>query len=261
MRCYLFAALFICVIFGPVQSVPMSAGLRNVKAWLCLKSLNYTAETMGFLNDYYEANCFDGPKTSAMCDLVYYVKERFPFEKDTVSYFPQNREIPSFSDSSTSAYNPDGYPLILNAYNLLEIHPFVKVLKCVEPNFDSDTLYHTSISYREDEYHYGADGVVRVPDGQSSFGSIREQVLLRYTNKPRDEMRDFVRTTTKLYEFTPKKYDLFSFNCHNFTNEVSLVLSNKPIDPSYQRTITKLADSPLGGWIELYQDKLKFTLI
>ena len=255
----LFAVLFVCAVFGSVQSVPMSAELRNVETWRCLNSLNLTAESVDFLKEYYGANCNNGPQTS-VCKfaLKTFQSFRMSAEKDTVSGHPsQKSETPStISDGNQTFYSNAS----LNVYNLFEIHPFIKLLRCVEPDVNLKALYFTSISYRGNEYYYGRDGISKVPDGQSSFGSTRKQVLLDSFSVK--EMKEYIENLAE-NEFTPKKYDLFTNNCNSFTNTFAsiAIYGHRYASPySYQETVTELAQSPLGGWVMLYQDKLKFTL-
>ena len=265
MRCYLFVALFICAVFGPVQSVPVSDWMRSAETQHCLDSLRLTAKTVQFLGELYNKTCSsEGAETSTICEFAWKTMQKYPAASDAVSALSESLqadEVPSFSDSSDSSdvYSPAGYPVFLNVYNLFETHPFIKVLKCVEPNFDSDTLYHTSISYRGEEFYYGFDGISTVRDGKSSFGSERTPVFLGFEHMSRGEMRQFVHTLSKLARFTPKKYNLFTHNCNVFTKEASWFLFHKQIDPSYQQTVTKLANTPLGRFINLFQSKLRFV--
>ena len=52
----------------------------------------------------------------------------------------------SFDPENQSLENPE--LVYLNVYNLFEVHPFIRMLKFLEPHFDLDSLYHSSISYR-----------------------------------------------------------------------------------------------------------------
>ena len=183
------------------------------------------------------------------------MKVRLAQEKDAVSCSPPQN--PS-SFSSIPANNPAGYPLFLNVYNLLEIRQIAKFLKCAVPLSKSSALYHTSITYRENEYYYGTGGISRVADGQSSFGCTREQVFLGAKNKTRDEMKEFLDT---LDNFTSKKYDLFAYDSNNFTNEASLALFDIPIPSSIQQTNTELANTPYGALLKKYQSNLKWLEI
>lgn len=246
-----FAALLLLgAVFNLVQSVPVE--VQNIPTQHCLSSLQLNAEVVSVFREYYDVNCPYGATTSVLCEFAFETKQQVSVEKENVS--GQNsvrakREIPLF---------PSGDSVYLNVYNLLVSHPLVRALKCIEPEFDSDALYQTSISYRGDEYYYGIDGVVRVPDGKSSFGSVRERMILGNLNLTRHEMQQHIDTLVELGDFTAEYYNLFTFNCNSFTDEFSLVFFDSPIDPSYQQTFTKLANSPLGSWIKWYQSKLKF---
>ena len=261
----LFIALFVCAVFGSVQSVPMSAELRNMETWSCLNSQNLTAETVDFLSEYHKANCNNGPQTSVVCKFALKTIQSFkiPAEKN-VSTHPQKTAIPS-SFSSIPDDNQTLSEVHLYVYNLFEIHPFIKLLRCLEPDFNLDALYFTSISFGGKEYYYGPDGISTVPDGESSFGKIRERHILaalprvEYLNLPVKTIRERIETWAK-NEFAPEEYNLFTNNCNSFTNKLTNDLLYSQIVSFFQKSVTELAKSPLGGWVMRYQDKLKFTL-
>lgn len=244
-----FAPLFLYVVIDLVQSVPFSDELRNAYTHRCLTSVNFKPEAVPFLLEYYTANCREGAKSSVMCEFASKNKDA-SLQNSIVRPKHDGAYGISIDDGNKTAY--------LNVYNLFTSHPVINILRCIEPQFDSDAFYHTSITYDDTEYYYGFGGISQVSDGKSSFGAIRKQIPLGLLDLSSEEMELHVKAIGDLAKYTRENYRLFTYNCNTFSNKISLVLFDVPIDPTYQQSVTKLADTPLGHWINVYQSYLNF---
>lgn len=252
-----------------MQSVPISEANQNLMMQGCLSSVNFTVETDDYLVEYFK-RCDRGRLTSVLCEYGFEARERaekrakeqakeVPTETKPVSAVA-NLFKPRYTTSNILSHIPkDGNSTVyLNVYNLFQTHPILALQRCVESYFDSDALYHTSISYDGDEFYYGFDGVNTVPDGKSSFGSDRARYEIGSENLTRQEMQEHIETLADIAGYNSANYDLFTFNCNTFTNHFSLIFFGKPIHPEFQRTVTKLANTPLGTVIKTLQPMLRF---
>lgn len=241
----LFAALFICAMLGAVQSL---STWYDMKTQRCLSSLSLNIETAYFLRAFHRAYCTN--ETSVVCKFASEARAEFRTEKEVVSG-------PNWLQRS---------PVYLNVYNAFKTHPFFSFLRCIKSGFgfyfDSKVLYHTSISYEDDEYYYGVNGVLRVPDGESSFGSTRKQFVVGLLNFTREEMNSKIEMLAKINDFTPEKYYPFTFNCNSFTDKLTKVFFDNPIPLYLQQSVMENSFwHGLDDLIYEYQSKMRFTLI
>lgn len=81
-----------------------------------------------------------------------------------------------------------------------------------------DGLWHTGIVVHQREIFYGG-GIQTCAPGTSMAGKPSQVIHLGNTDIDRNTLDQFLAEISP--NFTPEKYDLFHYNCNNFTDEVA----------------------------------------
>ncbi|KAM3140731.1 hypothetical protein pb186bvf_007136 [Paramecium bursaria] len=106
------------------------------------------------------------------------------------------------------------FKVVLNMYDLSQ-----GMAKQFSPIFlgkQIDAIWHTGIVVYGKEYYFGG-GICASYPKQTGYGYPIEERPLGETEIPQVVFEDFLRSISSSY--TMEKYDLFTNNCNNFTNE------------------------------------------
>jgi thiol-disulfide isomerase/thioredoxin len=119
---------------------------------------------------------------------------------------------------------------------------------------DIEGIWHTGIEVYGKEFYYGG-GICNGKPKQTPYGFPVKELDGGTTEIPEDIFLDFLREISP--KFAMEKYDLFSNNCNNFTDECCMFLTGKPI-PDYITGLPKeVLSTPLGQMIKPMMDQMQ----
>ena len=123
---------------------------------------------------------------------------------------------------------------------------------------DIEGIWHTGIEVYGKEFYYGG-GICQGKPKQTPYGSPIKEIVIGTTEVPEQLFLEFLAELSP--KFTMEKYDLFSNNCNNFTNECCEFLTGKPI-PEYIIGLPKeVLSTPLGKMIKPMMDQMQNKLM
>ncbi|CAD8110198.1 unnamed protein product [Paramecium sonneborni] len=137
------------------------------------------------------------------------------------------------------------HKVILNMYDLSQ-----GMAKQFSPMFlgkQIEAIWHTGIVVYGKEYYFGG-GICAQPPKSTIYGYPIEERELGETDKPQHEFESFLRDIS--FNYTMEKYDLFTNNCNNFTNECALYLVGKGIPENIIGLPKEFLNTQLGQMLK-----------
>jgi desumoylating isopeptidase 1 len=93
------------------------------------------------------------------------------------------------------------------------------------------------------EYYYGG-GICSGPAGMTPYGRPVQTIPLGNTELPEDIFKEFLNDIAP--RFAPEKYNLFTNNCNNFSNECALFLTGSGIPSHIIDLPNEVLATPMG---------------
>lgn len=118
-------------------------------------------------------------------------------------------------------------------------------------------IWHTGIVVYGKEYFFGG-GICNMPPGQTPFGNPYKKSLLGETQIPEEMFTDYLNTIHN--RFTQATYNVISFNCNHFTNEISNFLLGENIPYDIYNQAQDLINTPIGQTIKPMLESMQSTL-
>lgn len=242
--------LGLCLVAQLVYAEPICDSSYNWVVEACLKKLEITSDLSKLLSSYYSTYCVNDPTNVNSTGCIF--AKRNKDDKQATNFSRKKR------DASLKLVVIDEN-VYLNVYNLFETHPSLQFLKCIDPTFTLNEIYHTSITYKSKEFYYGFEGLQIREDGNTTFGLKRKQIAIYQTNRTVEYYERLIKTIAELGKYTPEKYDFFEFNCNSFTGTVIKALKYKaPIHQSIQDTVIEASKTKFGKLLK--EAVLKFKI-
>eukprot|EP01017_Pseudomicrothorax_dubius_P017320 TRINITY_DN1957_c0_g1_i4.p1 TRINITY_DN1957_c0_g1~~TRINITY_DN1957_c0_g1_i4.p1 ORF type:complete len:592 (+),score=138.44 TRINITY_DN1957_c0_g1_i4:61-1836(+) len=117
-----------------------------------------------------------------------------------------------------------------------------------------DGIWHTGVVVYGVEYYYGG-GICSGAPKQTPYGYPVQEIPLGTTEIPQEIFIDFLRDISP--NFTMDKYDLFSNNCNNFSDECSKFLLGHGIPSHITGLPQEFLQTPLGRMLKPMFDGMK----
>lgn len=102
------------------------------------------------------------------------------------------------------------------------------------------------------EYFFG-QGIQRKVPGSTHHGQPIEVLPLGITELPEDVIAEYIDSLASIY--TAESYDLFTHNCNNFTQDLSVFLVGKDIPERIRSLPQRFLDTPIGQMLRTQIDQ------
>lgn len=230
------------------QLVSGEIDFKKAKNWeieACLKTLRITSALSKLLTSFYSTYCENDASNVNSTGCIFANRHKNDEdEEDNKKDKQDDNRLKKRDTSIIPAFNEVVY---LNFYNLFETHPSLKFLKCIDPTFTLNEIYHTSISYKKMEFYYGFGGLQIRPDSKTVFGRNREQIPMDKKQCSVNYFVELMKAIARLGDYTAENYNLFENNCNSFTGKVIEVLKfNVPRHKFAQDTVLQASKTTFG---------------
>ncbi|KAJ5075730.1 desumoylating isopeptidase 1 [Anaeramoeba ignava] len=114
-------------------------------------------------------------------------------------------------------------------------------------------IWHTGVVVYGSEFFFGG-GICQGTPSKTPFGAPVRTVKIGETSISQDIFIEFLRSISDRFSF--QKYNLFTNNCSNFSDEVCLFLTGKSIPNEITGLPQEVLNTPLGQMISPFVDSL-----
>jgi len=122
---------------------------------------------------------------------------------------------------------------------------------------DIEGIWHTGIEIYGKEFYYGG-GICKDKPKQTPYGFPVREIDMGTTEIPEEIFLDFLREIGP--KFAMEKYDLFTNNCNNFTDECCSFLTGKPLPDFITGLPKEVLGTSLGQMIKPMIDQMQSNM-
>ncbi|KAN0062595.1 hypothetical protein ACQY0O_005127 [Thecaphora frezii] len=140
------------------------------------------------------------------------------------------------------AHDEPTWPVKLCVYDLSQ--GLARQLSLALTGRQIDGIWHTSIVAWDREYFFG-QGISIVAPGTSHHGAPLETYDLGHTAIDRETFENLLLADLK-HRFQPQDYNLLTWNCNNFTQEVAQILTGADIPDHIRSLPNDFLSTPFG---------------
>ncbi|XP_023242567.1 uncharacterized protein LOC111640749 [Centruroides sculpturatus] len=134
-----------------------------------------------------------------------------------------------------------------------------KSLKELLSGKEIPTIWHTGIVAYGREYFFLSPGVESCRPGGTILGEPDQILTLGKTELPYSVFLEYIFGLGES-NYRPGCYDFQNHNCNNFTQEVAIFLTGKPIPEDFREIPSEILDPPLGDSLKEYFKKLNLRV-
>ncbi|XP_054155325.1 uncharacterized protein LOC128953828 [Oppia nitens] len=116
-------------------------------------------------------------------------------------------------------------------------------------------IWHTSVIAYDREYFFGSFGIESCNPGETVLGEPDQILSLGKCQLPYSLFLEYLFSLGDS-SFAPVSYSLLDHNCNNFSNELSIFLTGRPIPQEIIDLPQEVLNTPIGQTLKLYLSSL-----